>query len=429
MTKEQNKILIQGAILNGKVSDLLIEGNRIKTIAENIPKEEGMQVIDGKGRAIVPGMHNCHTHSAMTIYRGFGDDLKLMDWLENWIWPVEAVMTEEDVYWGSKLACLEMIKSGTTAFLDMYTFPLCTAQAVEDMGMRAVLSYTLFDRGDEKRAKLDREQCYTYMEKYKHFSDRVEYSLGPHAIYTVSGPQLQFCHEFSQENDVLIHLHLSETEGEVKDSIKNYGLSPVRYLDKLRVLSPNLVIAHGVWLDEEEMDLLAKHNVKVVHNPASNLKLASGYRFQYEEMKKRGILIGIGTDGCSSSNNLDMYTAMKLAAFMGKAWRFDPTAMKAEDIFETATKSGAEIMRIDAGEIKEGKLADLVLVNLNRPEMLPCHNLISNLVYSAAGAAIVDTTIVDGKVLMLHGKVDGEDEIMEKASKCAYDMLKRANKA
>lgn len=374
--------------------------------------------------AAIPGFQNCHTHSAMTLFRGYGDDLQLMDWLENWIWPVEAQMTEEDVYWGSKLACLEMIKSGTTSFLDMYSFIPATARAVEEMGLRAVLSYTLFDRGDEKRAQLDRERSYRLLNEFRSYSERVQFSVGPHAIYTVSGKQLQFCHQFSEEQDVPIHLHLSETEGEVKDCIAKFGTTPVRYLHQLGVLSPRLILAHCIWLDEEEMDLLAAHGCKVVHNPASNMKLASGYRFGYNEMLKRGICIGLGTDGCSSSNNLDMITAMKLAAFLGKAWRFDATAVKANNIYQSATQKGAEIMNTDTGTIAPGKLADLCLVKLDIPEMTPCHNFVSNLVYSANGSAI-DTTIVDGKILMRERKVPGEEEIMEKASEIAYKLIEK----
>lgn len=426
MDKDTNKILIQKATLDGQSTDLLIEGNRIAHIAPSIVPTPEMQLIDGNHKAIVPGMYNCHTHSAMTYFRGFGDDLNLMDWLEGYIWPVEAHLTPEDVYWGSKLACLEMIKSGTVAFLDMYTFPLSTARAVEEMGLRAVLSYTLFDRDDPERAALDRRQSYEYYEKFKEFSDRINFSIGPHAIYTVSGSQLQFCHRFAEEKNVLIHLHLSETQGEWQEAVDKYGLTPVRYLHKLGILSPHLVLAHGVWVDEEEMDLLAAHGCKVVHNPASNLKLASGYRFLYEEMRKRGILVGLGTDGTSSSNNLDMYRAMHLAALMGKAWRSDPTAVKAADIYRTATADGATIMGIDAGTVAEGKLADLCLVDLKKPEMVPCHNLVSNLVYSASGSAVVDTTIVDGKVLMLHGKIEGEDEIIDKAAKVAYNLIAKA---
>ncbi len=416
-------ILIQNAYHQGQEVDLLIRGNRIVRIAQGIvPEYAQTMIIDARGKAVVPGLINTHTHASMTLLRGYGDDLPLMTWLQDYIWPVEDKMTAEDVYIGAKLACLEMIKTGTTCFLDMYMHPLMTSKAVEEMGLRATISYTLFDQGNPTRAALDRERSAEYLERFAQMSDRITFSLGPHAIYTVSGEQLQFCHRFAQEHNVKIHLHLSETKGEVDECLAQHGLTPVRYLEQLGVLSPNLILAHVVWIDDEEMDLLAKYGVQVVHNPASNMKLASGYAFPYEEMKRRGIPVGLGTDGCSSSNNLDMYTAMRLASLLGKVWRYDSTAVSAPEIFASATKVGAQILGIDAGEIKEGKLADLCLIDLNRPEMVPVHDLVSNLVYSASGS-FVDTVIVDGRVLMQDGYVPGEEEIIAQAKAVASRLV------
>ena len=334
-------------------------------------------------------------------------------------------MTPHDVYVGAKLACLEMLRSGTTCFLDMYMHPLETAKAVEEMGLRAHLSYTLFDQGNPERAALDRKRSYEYMERFGEFSDRITFTLGPHAIYTVSGEQLQFCHQFAVEHGVKIHLHLSETKGEVEECIRQHGLSPVRYLEKLGILSEHLVLAHVVWVDDEEMDLLAKHNVSVVHNPASNMKLASGYTFKYEEMKRRGIRIGIGTDGCSSSNNLDMVVAMKLASFLGKAWRFDSTACKADDIFASATAVGADILDLNAGRIEEGRLADVCLVDLNTPELVPLNDLTSNLVYATSGSSCIDTVIVDGRILMRDKHVPGQEAIIADAREVAQRLFSK----
>ncbi len=415
-------ILIKEAYLDGQIVDLLIEGNLIKQIAEKIDAPEGCRILDGKDKAIIPAMVNTHTHAAMTIFRGYGEDLPLMTWLEDYIWPVEAKMTEDDVYVGAKLACLEMIKSGTSTFLDMYMNPLQTAKAAEEMGLRAMVSYTLFDQGNEKRAALDRKRSYEYMEQFKKFSSRINFCLGPHAIYTVSGEQLQFCHRFAQENNVKIHLHLSETKGEVDECIRQHGMSPVRYLHKLGVLSPHLILAHMIWLDEEELDLIAESGASVVHNPASNMKLASGYAFPYEGYKKRGVKVGLGTDGCSSSNNLDMFIAMKLASLLGKAWRYDSTAVKSNDIFASATSVGGDILGLNTGRIEEGALADLSLIDLSRPELVPMNNLCSNLVYSTSGAC-VDTFIVDGKILMEHGHVEGEEEIIAEAKALAERLI------
>lgn len=416
-------ILIKNAFDGQKTIDLLIEGNRIARIAEHIDAPEGATIINATDKAIIPGLINTHTHAAMTLMRGYGDDLPLMTWLQDYIWPLEDKMTEEDVYIGAKLAMLEMIKTGTTTYLDMYMHPLMGAKAAEEMGLRAMISYTLFDQGNPERAQLDRERSEMYLERFKtEFSDRIMFNLGPHAIYTVSGEQLQFCHEFCKKHNLKIHLHLSETEGEVEECIKQHGMRPVKYLEKLGILSEALILAHVIWVDDEELDLLAKYNVSVVHNPASNMKLASGYAFRYEEMKNRGIRVGLGTDGCSSSNNLDMFTAMRLASFLGKVWRFDSTAVKADDIFASSTSIGADILGIDAGIIAEGKLADLCLVDLNRPEMVPVHNLTSNLVYSASGA-FIDTVICDGRILMQNGYVEGEEEIIRSARLVAERLI------
>ena len=419
-------ILIKNVLHQDKLTDVLIEGNRIARIAEGISAPAGAEVLDGTDKAIIPGFINTHTHASMTLFRGYGDDLPLMTWLQDYIWPVEAQMTAHDVYVGARLACLEMLRSGTTCFLDMYMHPLETAKAVEEMGLRAHLSYTLFDQGNAERAELDRKRSYEYFDRFKEFSDRITFTLGPHAIYTVSGEQLQFCHQFAVEHNVKIHLHLSETKGEIDECVRQHGLTPVRYLEKLGILSEHLVLAHVVWIDDEEMDLLAKYNVSVVHNPASNLKLASGYAFKYEEMKRRGIRIGIGTDGCSSSNNLDMVVAMKLASFLGKGWRFDSTACKADDIFASATSVGADILGIPAGRVEEGALADVCLVDLNTPELVPLNSLTSNLVYATSGSSCVDTVIVDGRILMRDKYVPGQEAIIAEAREVARRLFKHA---
>lgn len=419
-------ILIKNVLHQDKLTDVLIEGNRIARIASGISAPAGAEVLDGTDKAIIPGFINTHTHASMTLFRGYGDDLPLMTWLEDYIWPVEAQMTAHDVYVGARLACLEMLRSGTTCFLDMYMHPLETAKAVEEMGLRAHLSYTLFDQGNAERAELDRKRSYEYFDRFKEFSDRITFTLGPHAIYTVSGEQLQFCHQFAVEHNVKIHLHLSETKGEIDECVRQHGLTPVRYLEKLGILSEHLILAHVVWIDDEEMDLLAKYNVSVVHNPASNLKLASGYAFKYEEMKRRGIRIGIGTDGCSSSNNLDMVVAMKLASFLGKGWRFDSTACKADDIFASATSVGADILGIPAGRVEEGALADVCLVDLNTPELVPLNSLTSNLVYATSGSSCVDTVIVDGRILMRDKYVPGQEAIIAEAREVARRLFKHA---
>ena len=417
-----HRILIKQVELNQQKVDILIERNLISRIGKDLVAEDA-EVIDATGMAVIPGLVNGHTHAAMTLFRGFADDMKLMPWLEQKIWPNEAKMTREDVYWGAKLACLEMIKSGTTTFLDMYQKFRGTADAVEEMGIRGYLSPVCFDHFDPKLAEKSKKECEKLYDVVDEYGPRVQYAVGPHAIYTVSGELLQWIHTFANEHQALIHLHLAETEEEVNNSIRQFGFSPVRYLYKLGVLSPRLVIAHGVYVDKDEIRMLADYGVKVIHNPASNMKLASGISFKFAEMKQAGVKVGIGTDGCSSSNNLDMIEAMKLASLLGKAWRKDPEAIPASEIFQAATEAGALAIGLKAGRIAEGYLADLCLVDLDIPAFTPNHNFVSNLVYAANGSCI-DTVICDGKILMQDKKVPGEEEIMEHTAELAYKLVR-----
>lgn len=416
-------ILIKGVLLNDSITDILIEGKRIKRIAPNLDMPAD-RVISGEGKAAIPGFVNTHTHAAMTLFRGYGDDMALMPWLEQKIWPNEAKLTHEDIYWGAKLACLEMIKSGTTTFFDMYHQLEATAEAVEEMGIRGVLSQVYFDHfnpGLREKAQQRIHELDTLRTKY---SDRIQITLGPHAIYTVSGELLQWLHHHAKEQDMLIHLHLAETKTEWDNCVKQFGVSPVRYLHRRGVLSPRLLIAHGIYVDNEEVAMLADAGVMVAHNPASNMKLASGYDFKFKEMKEAGIAVGIGTDGCSSSNNLDMVEAMKLALFMDKVRLMVPDSLTANDAFHAATEVGASMTGWHTGKIEEGYLADLSLVDLRTPAFAPNFNFISNLVYAANGSCI-DTVICDGKLLMENRKVPGELEIIEKASHIAYDLMSR----
>lgn len=416
-------LLIKGAVWEGVANDIYIENRTIDRISTDLSMPADI-VIDGRHKAVIPGLVNAHTHAAMTLFRGFGDDMPLMPWLQEKIWPNEAKLTREDVYWGAKLACLEMIKSGTTAFLDMYHKFHATAEAVEEMGLRAVISGVCFDHFDPeqaRRCKQINERLYSESERY---GKRIGFALGPHAIYTVSGGLLQWSDAFAREHDILLHLHLAETEGEVRDCVRQFGVTPVRYLYELGILSPRLTLAHGLYIDDDEIRMLADHQVKVVHNPASNMKLGSGTRFKFCEMRQAGVTVALGTDGCSSSNNLDMVEAMKLAALLGKGWRKDPEAIPAKEIFEAATVQGASALGLNSGRIAEGCPADLCLVDLKMPAFTPNHDFISNLVYAANGGCI-DTVICDGRVLMENKKVPGEAEILERAGQIAYDLIRR----
>ena len=251
-------ILIKGALLDGAVTDVYIEKKEIRQVGTDL-QVQADQVIDGRRKALIPGFVNAHTHAAMTLFRGFGDDMPLMPWLEQKIWPNEAKLTREDVYWGTKLACLEMIKSGTTTFFDMYHKFRATADAVEEMGLRALLAGVCFDHFKPELAEKSKRENEKLVVDVENYSKRIRYAVGPHAIYTVSGELLQWIHGFAAEHSVPIHLHLAETEGEVRNSIKQFGFTPVRYLYKLGILSPRLIIAHGIYVDDDEDRILADH--------------------------------------------------------------------------------------------------------------------------------------------------------------------------
>jgi 5-methylthioadenosine/S-adenosylhomocysteine deaminase len=414
-------ILIKNVQLNGTECDLSIKGNIIVKIGKDL-NVLADKVIDGRSKAVIPSFMNSHTHAAMTLLRGYADDLPLMEWLTKKIWPLEAKMTEDDIYWGAKLACLEMIKSGTTFFNDMYWHWHGTAKAVEEMGIRAAISAVFIDFDDKKKAKEQIALNETLYKESKSYSDRIIFSLGPHAIYTVSEESLRWAKDFADKNNLLIHIHLAETEEEVKNCLEKEGMRPVEYLEKIGLLGQNLVACHCVWLSDREIEILAEHKVKVVFDPVSNMKLAVGKCFRYKEMKDK-LLCLLGTDGASSNNNLSLLETMKFASLLTKFSYCDPEILPCQEAFDMATKNPASSFNIPCGEIKEGTLADVLLIDLNSPELTPGYNLTSDLVYSADSNCI-ETTICNGRILMENRKVDGEEEILEKAKEVAHSLVK-----
>jgi 5-methylthioadenosine/S-adenosylhomocysteine deaminase len=426
-------IYIKNTLLDGELKDICIDSGIIKSI---IPSGEAcelkeidlhnMTVIDGTSKAVIPGLANMHTHAAMTLFRGYADDMPLKPWLEQKIWPAEKKLTPESVYWGARLACIEMIRSGTTTFFDMYHHFNATVKAATDSGMRAFVSEVCFDFFREDLTEKSKKRIEKSYDEFLSRENRqpggtVNYTVGPHAIYSVSGKLLKWASGFAKDNNIPLQMHLAETEEEVSNSIRDFGATPVRYLHRLGVLSPNIVLAHVIHIDDEEMKILADSGASVVHNPASNMKLASGYRFKFREMKQAGIKVALGTDGCASSNNLDMFEAMKLASLMGKAWRKDPEALTCDEMFEAATKTAADMLNIRSGAIKEGLHADLCLIDLKTPAFVPNHNFVSNLVYSANGSC-VDTVICNGRILMQNRKIPGEEDAFENVARIARDL-------
>ena len=398
-----NTILIKDVLLNGKRQNVLIEGKRFKRITES-PIEGADKTIDGKRFAMVPPFYNGHCHAAMVLLRGYADDMPLQKWLNESIWPMEAKLTADDIYAGSRLAILEMIKSGTVFFDDMYWDEQVTAQAAEEMGIRAAIGVSMMDRQSEEAKSAN----FAKLDSYK-ATDRVFYTVAPHAIYTVGTELLQKCLQSAQKNDLYLNIHLSETAAEVEACRQQHkGMSPVAYLDSLGLLTPKTILAHVVHVDASDMSILARTKAVCVHNPASNMKLSSGV-FKMKDLQQAGCRIALGTDGASSNNNLDMLEEMKIAALLAKCYA-DPEAGKAVDIFRMATKDGAEAFGIDAGMIEEGKLADALLIDMDNEKMVPDYNLISNLVYSADSSCI-DTVICNGQVVMQGHKVPGEESI------------------
>ena len=422
-------LLIRNALLDGHVRDIGVDGGRIVAIGANVPGSAATHVIEADGLAAVPALVNGHTHAAMTLLRGYGDDMLLQPWLAQKVWPFEAVMTSDDIYWGTKLACLEMIKSGTTLFYDMYLDPLASLRAVQEMGMRAIVSPTLFDFLDSDRtrqAKRDAEATMKALIEATRSSESglVIPSIAAHSIYTVSTDLLQWVADFGKQHHLLVHIHLSETAREVEDSLKQFGGRPTYYLDGLGFWNDHTIAAHCQHLTRGELDVLAEHNVIAVHNPVANMKLASGPGFPFADARKRGVRIVLGTDGPSSNNSLDLFQDMKLAALLQKQISGDPTLMSADEIYTIASKAGFAAFGIEAGRVAVGQEADFLLVRLDLPEMVPLHNLQSNLVYAASGYC-VDTTICAGKVLMEHRQVADEERILRRAAEVAYAAAQR----
>jgi 5-methylthioadenosine/S-adenosylhomocysteine deaminase len=409
-------LAVVGATLEGGAVGLRTEDGRIADLGPDVVPREGDEVIEAEGTRLVPGLWNAHTHAAMTLFRGYGDDMPLMEWLEKRIWPVEAKLDADDVYWGARLACAEMIRTGTVGFWDMYWQPGATARAAADAGLRAVIGAPLIDGGDpgsdEKVATL-KSDIERGLEELAGTDDRVAPALAPHAIYTVSEPSLRWIGERSAADELPIHIHLSETEQEVADCVAAHGARPAAYLDRCGALGPRTMLAHGVWLDDAELDLIAERGATVVTNPVANQKLAVGGAFPYPAAHERGIGIGLGTDGPGSNNSLDMFEQMKFLALIQKHTAGDPTVASAGEVWRIATGAGSPLVGA-SGELKAGEPADFLLLRSGAPE-LGLGDPIADLVYAASGASVVDTTVVAGRVLMNGGQVGGVDEIRERA--------------
>lgn len=419
-----NSLLVTGVLLNGTETNILCENGKItgigsdNTVADTILKADGL--------VAHPPMLNSHTHAAMTLFRGNGDDLPLMQWLEQKIWPYEKNITFDEVYWGTRLAIVEMIRSGCTFFNDMYWNFHAVAKAVEDSGVRAMLSAVFIDLGNEEIARQQKNSNERLFRESRELSDRIQFAVGPHAIYTVSKPSLQWASEFTAEHKIPLHIHLSETQQEVEDCQRLHGCSPVEYLDSLNLVNERLVAAHTVWLSDKDIRLLGDNKAVCAHNPVSNMKLAVGGVYPYRRLLNAGAITAIATDGAGSNNNLDLFEDLKIAALLQKFTDNDPTSLNADEALDMATDNPASFFNLSGKELRVGREADFILLDPNRPELVPNHSLNSHLVYSANGY-VVDSVVCDGNILMKHRVIDGEEEIRAKAVEAAESMFARVD--
>ena len=410
------KTLLKNVYLRGKIVDVLIEGNRFKKISENIT-EEADKIINGEGKAIEPAFYNCHTHISMTILKGLGDDKELHDWLIHDIWPREAKMTPEDIYYASKFAILEMIKGGTVFCNDMYQYGEETMRAIDEMGIRGVVSKPEIDIPTPHLLEKKKQKVLDFVD-YKNINEnRIIKGMSCHAVYTVSDNFLQFYSDIAKKYNMPIHIHACETKFEVENCKKKHGCTPIEHLEKFGLLTDKTILAHCVHLSDNDMDIIKKHNTKIAHCPVSNFKLKSGL-MAFQKLHQKGITVTLGTDGSASNNSLGMLEEMKVCALNAKTQANSSKAGNVYDVYKTATLNGAQAFGIDAGEIEEGKIADFLLYDLNHYLLLPHNNLVSNIVYSAQNECITDV-FCDGKQLMCNRKVENEEQIIEDFKKLA----------
>jgi 5-methylthioadenosine/S-adenosylhomocysteine deaminase len=422
---KQISILIQNTRINQELQDLFIDNGKIVSIGSNLNPNDAELVIDGEKTCALVGLVNTHTHAAMTLLRGYADDMHLQEWLSEKIWPLEAHLTADDVYIGTKLACLEMIKSGTTAFNDMYFFMDAAARAVDEAGMRAQLSHGMITFGDGDKFAAEQTATKQLIKSVKQMNNpRITAAVAPHAPYTVPPDHLEWCAEYSAKENIGLHIHVSETKTEVDSVCEMYGKRPAFVLDEAGCLTEKTVLAHGCWLNSDECTLVAQRGASVAYNPCSNMKLATGRALPYAELKSAGGRVCLGTDGCSSNNNLDMFEEMKFAALFQKSFWNQDVILPAPETLEMATVCGAQAMGLKSGILAPGFPADIVLVSLDHPSMVPLYHDVSNLVYAANGS-MVETVLCDGALLMYQREVPGEKEILSEAAKTAQDLISR----
>ena len=403
---------------------ILIEDQIIKKIDDLEELDQSVQydhLLDAGGKIVLPGFINTHTHAAMTLMRGYADDMPLDKWLQNKIWPFEGEIDAEDIYWGTALAVMEMIKSGTTTFSDMYFAMDQVAEIVEKSGIRAVLAEGLIEANDGQQGL---DKALKYALNYKGSAEgRITTMLAPHAPYTCSRAYLNKIRKMAQENNLGVHIHISESKNEVKDFLDKHQRSPIKFLDDFNFFENHVLAAHCVHLESGDLEILKNNNVQVAHNPMSNAKLANGIAPIIPYLKNE-INVSLGTDGVSSNNSLDMLKEARMASYLQKIKYEDPTAVDTKKILEMLTVNGAEALALNkVGLIEEGCQADLQLIDIkNDTFCYPHHNNLSNLFY-AADSRSIDTVIAAGRVLMENKEFKTLDR-----KKIFYEVEKRSLK-
>ncbi len=415
-------ILLKDITVEGSRKDILISKGLISAIEPSGSCADwelagDIEMMDCSGKVAIPGFVNMHTHSPMSLMRGIGEDMLFHEWLDR-IWKIEDRIDAEYVYWATKVACIEMIRTGTTTFNDQYWFFDASVKAAREMGVRIATGYDIIDKGSGEEAERQKAQCEAKSGPYLgKDTPGLIYGIAFHAIYSVREDMMLWAADYAGRHDLNLHIHLCETRKEVEDcKAAHGGLTPVEYLDSLGILSPRVIAAHTLWVTPHDIEILARRGVHCVHNVNSNTKLSSGYRFLYNEMRDAGINICIGTDGCASSNNLDILEAMKTSAIFQKAWRGDPSALPLRELMDMATVNGARALRFNGGRLEKGAVADINVIDTDNTFFLSPGPFLANLVYSAHSDCI-DSVICNGKFLMRGREIAGEREILAEARK------------
>lgn len=406
--------------------DIFISEGKIQKVGKNL-QEKSEEKIDGMGKLVFPGLVNTHTHIAMTLFRGYGEHMRLHDWLTKKIWPAEAKLKPDDVYWGAMLGIAEMIRSGTTSFNEMYVVGLeKIAEAVEKGGIRASIAFGMVDKIPGHHLEGELKANEKIVKSIKSASGRVKAAVSCHAPYTCSDELIRKGKELAKKKKLQFHIHVSETRKEVFDVLREKGKRPFEYLNSLGVLDQNTVLAHAVYVSTREIALAGKAKVNISYNPISNMKLAGGGMCPASEFTSAGANVTLGTDGAASNNSLNMLETMKMAALLQKNFYWDPLVISTQQVFDFATLNGAKALGLNAGSIAEGKLADLVMVDMKMPNIAPYHDYLANVIYAINPANITDV-IVDGEFLMRERNIVtfDEEKIVEKASEIAVEVMNR----